>query len=155
MCIDLTGLSSVTLKIERLTDKRQETNKIGENQEKDQFIPVMTDSDVGTFCSDIANKEVQAFGIKIGTENPTHILSGDIVDFFVTERSTYVGSVGVRFTLKNASGDILWEGLVKGSSTRFGRSLKVDNYQETISDSLYYLFQQLAKEQAFWNALRK
>jgi hypothetical protein len=78
---------------------------------------------------------LQSDGVRIVPGGGSRGLSLSVAEFNVTEENTYQGSVTLRATLTNASGQTLWQGTIRGTSHRFGRSLNVENYQETFADS--------------------
>jgi hypothetical protein len=42
----------------------------------------------------------------------------------------------VHLTISGRDGTTLWSGLASGDATRFGRSYKLDNYYEVLSDAI-------------------
>jgi hypothetical protein len=65
----------------------------------------------------------------------------------------YNGEFELRVEAFDKSGKNIWIGTTKGSSSRFGRSLKPQNYNETFSDALLDAVSALFKEQSFISAL--
>jgi hypothetical protein len=59
-----------------------------------------------------------------------------------------------RAMLQVHSGDkLLWKGLAVGRATRFGRSYKLENYHEVLSDSLVEAVSRLLSDQVFVSVL--
>jgi hypothetical protein len=42
----------------------------------------------------------------------------------------------MQLTLVDRDGNTIWKGLASGEATRFGRSYRVDNYYEVLSDAV-------------------
>ena len=59
----------------------------------------------------------------------------------------------MKLNVKSKSGKALWSGLVGGSNGRWGKSYKLANYQETLSDAMIDLAQKLAADPGFTNAV--
>ena len=72
----------------------------------------------------------------------------------VNEGSKYNGDVRLKLQVVR-DGKTTWTGVVSGTSKRFGRSYKAENYYETISDALLHVIQSLAADPGFLDALRK
>ena len=204
--IDLTDARSLLLKVDEFTDTRTEPQKIGENLEEKEPVPVTTKSNVGAFCADTIAKILRDAGVKISVESElvrtleslraartelerllettkqegrraqitqamtennrrtaetsalmkaTHILKGEVRQFFVTETGTYDGAVTLRLSVLRASdSQVLHEGIFRGTSKRWGRSLKDENYQECLSESLFEAARHLMEERGFLNVLQ-
>ena len=80
------------------------------------------------------------------------MISGDIRRFFVEEENTYEGDVQILITVTKNGRELLTT-MGGGSSKRFGRSYKDENYYETLSDSLIELVHQFAASEEFREAL--
>jgi hypothetical protein len=160
--VDLTGITSMTLEVRALTDVRKDPKRIGENREEEderKILAVTTRDDVPAFCTKHLETILGDLGLRIGhgTDGSAGtdgaFLGGEVVQFFVTERNTYVGDVRLRLSLRRADGTVLWTGLVAGSEEHWGRSYKAENYYETLSDSLVVAAFNLLKEDGFRKAL--
>jgi hypothetical protein len=64
-----------------------------------------------------------------------------------------LGELELHVEAFDKSGKNIWIGSTRGSSSRFGRSLKPQNYNETFSDALLDAVSALFKEQSFISAL--
>ncbi|MEM8964510.1 MAG: hypothetical protein AAGD38_23690 [Acidobacteriota bacterium] len=137
--VDLTGMLDVTIQVGEFTDDRDDKKAIGENREdadQDKILPVSTKDDVAAWSADHVTKVLGMFGMKTTDKDGDVVLSADVRRFFVTETNTYESDVAFTVTLKDGEGEVLWQGLVGGTASRFGRSYKAENYYETISDAL-------------------
>jgi hypothetical protein len=63
-------------------------------------------------------------------------IKGEVRQFFVTETSTYEAQVEVQLMIVGREGSTLFKGIASGDANRFGRSYKLENYYETLSDSV-------------------
>jgi hypothetical protein len=84
----------------------------------------------------------------------TVVLKGDVVKLHVTESSMYEATATVKMTARNSSGNVLWQGTINGTSKRFGRSYKLDNYYESLSEAYQDAINGMLKNTAFRKALK-
>jgi hypothetical protein len=61
--------------------------------------------------------------------------------------------VRIHIVVTNSGGKTLWEGMTSGSSTRFGRSYRAENYYETYSDALTVAASNLMQQPGFQAAV--
>jgi hypothetical protein len=144
------------IQILAFTDTRKNPTLVGENREdadKGTILPVTTRDDVAAWCSERVRETLKQLGFEVVDAGGDVVLSASVVRFFVVETSTYQGEVGLKIDLKSNDGTVLWSGLANGATTRFGRSYKLENYQEVISDSLLDAVQKLAEHPAFVRAI--
>jgi len=153
--VNITGLSAVRLQVGPFTDGRANPASIGQNREEPRVRKVSTVNDVPAFVADRMRRIIAGMGIATVDAGGTHVLKGEVKQFFVDETSRYQSEVVVEVTLTNASGKTLWTGSTNGSATRFGRSYKADNYFETLSDALLQATFYLVKNPTFHDALAK
>ena len=154
--IDLTGLSNVKLQVPKVADNRQNPGLLGENKEKPATPHIITTADdVAAFVTDHMKQLISGAGINVVDSGGTHVLKGELKQFYVEEVDTYKGDVRLVVTLTNASGKTVWSGTTGGSATRFGRSYKAENYYETLSDSLIEATFNLLRNPSFHDALAK
>lgn len=154
--VDLTGLGGVEVRVLPFTDDRDDPERIGENVEdadEGVVLSVTTSDEVGPWVADHFAWAIDQFGIDTTDEGGTVVLEGEVKRFFVVEEHTYESDVGVRVTLKGTDGTVLWEGVANGAATRFGRSYKVDNYYEVLSDAVLQAVFKLLENDAFRDAL--
>jgi hypothetical protein len=152
--VDLTGLTEKRIEIAPLADNRADQKTFGVNREDATPRPVTTSSNVAEFCTQHLTEDLQRFGFVITSERPEFVLSGEVLEFMVNEASKYNGDVRLKMQLSK-DGKAVWTGLVSGTSARWGRSYKAENYYETISDSLLHAIENLAMDTGFAAALRK
>jgi len=153
--VDMTGLTNVKVQVDRLGDKRETPGLIGQNSEKQPPRKVTTPDDVAGFVTDHMKSVMKGAGLNVVDSGGNATVKGEILQFFVDETDTYKGDVRINVTVTNAAGKVVWNGLVGGSNTRFGRSYKDENYYETLSDSLIDATYNLLKTPGFHDALVK
>jgi len=145
------SLANHKFKIGKFTDARKTKpkNQFGENVEgQDKRIASADTSDFGPFVADGITQTLQKAGMDIVDKGAQLTLSGTIRDYSVREENTYVGNCAIKYTL--SKGDkVVWTGVYTGSAKRFGRSYKMDNYMETLSDSLMDTLKKLLNDSEF------
>ena len=129
-------MTQTPIQFEVFQDTRDNKQAIGENQEDDKPKPVTTRDDVGTFVSKHMRELFQRAGINTVDSDGAVIIKGEIRQFFARETSTYQSEVAVKLTVVSRDGRTLWSGLASGDATRFGRSYKLENYDEVLSDAV-------------------
>jgi len=105
--------------------------------------------------TDRFGKILSEFDIAVVKDRDTLSLEADIVKFYVTEESTYKANVGLKVRLKSKKGDMLWEGTIAASSSRWGSSYKAENYYEALSNTCIDVVYNLLKSDAFLQAVKK
>lgn len=155
-----TKLGSVQAKFTILpfTDARtvDPINKVGENKEDEKkgvILPVTTSSDVAAFVTENFLQSLRKSGLEILSSGGDYTLAGEITEFFVTETNTYQGILTVKLTLSKGKKQI-WKSTVTGTNKRFGRTYKLDNYLETLSDTIMEFTLGLAKDPEFKSKLQ-
>lgn len=154
--LDLSGLSKVSLSLGNFTDEREDKNLIGENKEeedKGKVLPVTTATPVDQFLKETFSKLFKDVGVKINDLSPK-VLEINIIKFYAEERNLYKAEVWLDIKIKKEN-SILWEDRVMGNARRFGRSYKLDNYLEVLSDAIIDLFASLFQNGKFLEALKK
>ena len=152
--LDLTG-GVYSLQIEKLVDKREKGNQIGENTEKKDVVPIITPSDVALFVTDMVIAQSKKTGIQIVGNGGDRVLKGELMEFWAQEAKNYTGSVRVKFMLVGTDGKEIWTGVVSGAGGNFGRSLKPLNYTETFTNALSDLIRNLYVQPGFASALKR
>jgi len=150
----LTSLNAHNYKIAAFTDIRQNKKEIARNIESSEEKLVTTRDDVAEWCSSRFKDIVKQNGFNVVEENANVTIKGEILQFYVTEDSLYKANVGVKITVEGAGGKVMWQGLMAGHAKRFGRSYKLENYYETLSDAYLDSVNGLLKNQEFRAALR-
>ena len=153
---DMGSSGPARVQIARLTDARKNPQVIGENRENadaGKILPVTTKDDVAAWCTDRLRILLEQLGLDVVESDGDVILGGQVRRFFVAETNTYEGDVGLKIEVKAKDGRLLWSGLANGVANRFGRSYKLENYYEVISDSLLDAVQKLVAHDNFIRAL--
>jgi len=126
------------IEVRPFTDTRKNPQRIGENLEGTHLgciYPVTTTDDVAAWTTDRIRYVLGQLGFQVVGSGGDVAISGELRRFFVTEDSVYHGELGMRIDVTKV-GAAVWSGVVSGNNTRFGRSYKIVNYQETLSDSI-------------------
>jgi hypothetical protein len=155
--LNLSGpVITTKLHVDVLVDTRKDPALVAENREKnDRVLPVTTSSDVAAFVTDHVQETLHVAGLNVVDGPGDMTLSGEIRQFFVTETSTYHSELSAVVHLKDAQGKELWSGAISGSTERFGRSYKADNYYETLSDAVIRATYNLLSNQGFVDAFQR
>jgi hypothetical protein len=151
------AMMSATLRIsvKALTDIRPDPKRIGQNLEstsKGCVFPVTTKDDAAAWTTDRLRFVLGRMGFDAVEQGSDVAISGELRKFFVSEDNVYSGAIGLRLDVTKAD-KIIWSGLVMGSNTRFGRSYKLENYQETLSDCVIDAVEHLAEDASFVRAV--
>jgi hypothetical protein len=141
------------VQFEMFQDARENKLAIGENDEDAQPKPVTTTDDVGAFVSAHMRELFQHAGLKTVDSEGAVIIKGEVRQFFVRETNTYQAQVAVRLTVVGRDGGTLWSGLASGDASRFGRSYKVENYYEGLSDAIVNTVSSMLQSAPFQAAL--
>jgi hypothetical protein len=146
-------MSQVPIQFEIFQDVRVNKELIGENREDDQPKPVTTTDDVGGFVSTHMRELFDHGGLKTVDSNAAVTIKGEVMQFFVRETSTYKSEVAVHLTVVGSDGKTLWSGVASGAATRFGRSYKLENYYEVLSDAIVNTVSSMLQSPEFQKAL--
>ena len=149
----LNGLYPHQYKVQPFIDTREHKNEIARNIEDKKTKIVTTRDDVADWCKSRFESIMKQHGLKVVEDNPSVIIKGDVLQFYVTEDNIYKGIVGVKITAESAAGKVLWQGVTSGKAQRFGRSYEVENYYETLSDAYLDAVNGLLKNPEFRTAL--
>jgi hypothetical protein len=154
--LNLSGsVISTALHVDLLVDTRANPSLVAENHEKeDRVLPVTTSSDVAAFVTDHLKDTLRQAGLNVVDGPGALTLSGEIRQYFVTETSTYQSQLSLVVHLKDAQGKEVWSGAVAGSTERFGRSYKAENYYETLSDAVIRATHNMLSNPAFTDAFQ-
>jgi hypothetical protein len=146
-------MSGATIQFEPFQDVRDNKEAIGENFEEDTPKPVTTSDDVGAFVSKHMRELFDRAGLKTVDTGGAVTIKGEVKQFFVRETNTYQGEVAVHITLVDRTGKTLWNGAASGDANRFGRSYKLENYDEVLSDAIVNTVSSMLQSAEFQNAL--
>jgi hypothetical protein len=141
----------------RTTDQRTDAAAIGSNTENpDKPVPIYPAlPPPDTFVQDAVSRELANAGLTVEKDPKaaTKILTLDLKRFWTDETSTYQATIIVDANLTGMTGRSFWRGQVTGTNKRFGRSLSPENYQESYSDAVVDLVQNLLRNPTFVEAL--
>lgn len=146
-------MSQAPIQLETFQDVRPNPQAIGENREDDVPKPVTTTDDVGAFVSTHMRELLDQAGLKTVDQGGDVTIKGEVKQFFVRETSTYKSTVAVHLTVVGRDGQTLWSGTASGDATRFGRSYKLENYYEVLSDALVNTVSSMLQSTEFQKAL--
>jgi Uncharacterized lipoprotein len=153
--IDLSEVSKYKVDVAPFKDVRKQPELIAENREDATPKPVTTKDDVAVFVTTQVRQLFDRAGLSTVDSGGDVSVSGEVRQFFVEETNTYKGDVVLHMVVHSRTGATLWEGNTSGTASRFGRSYKLENYHETLSDSLIDAVSNLLKNQDFMQALAK
>ena len=141
----------------RVTDHRTDAASIGSNTEDTaKPVPIYASSPPpDAFVQDGVARELTNAGVAVEPEakSATKILKLDLQRFWVDETNTYHSTILAGADLTDTGGKSLWRGQVSGNNQKFGRSLSAENYQETFSDAVVDMVQNLLRNPTFVEAL--
>jgi hypothetical protein len=149
--LNLAGLTNVKFRVAPFTDTRSDKTSIGENQEDKTTKHVTTSGNVAEFCTQQFSNMLKQYGLTVVTEGGDVVVGGEVLEFMVIETNTYKGEVRLKVSAKRGEQEE-WVGVASGTSSRFGRSYKADNYYETLSDALLEAAERAVKDEGFHKA---
>ena len=149
----LLKLDGRPLRFAPFTDTRPEPTLIAENREDaDKVHRLTTHDDVPAWITAQVKALSQDLGLQV-TEAPAALtLRGEVRRFFVLETDQYLAEVRLKITLEQG-GRTRWAGMAVGSAKKFGRSFKVENNLEVLSDALQDAWASLFRDPEFLSAL--
>jgi hypothetical protein len=146
-------MSPVPVQFDVFSDARANKQAIGENREDETPKPVTTTDDVGAFVSTHMRDLFNQAGLKTVDSGGTVTIKGQVTRFFVRETSVYRSEVAVHLIVTDQNGKVLWSGTASGEATRFGRSYKLENYYEVLSDAIVNTVSSMLQSAPFEKAL--
>ncbi len=152
--INLTPFANQKIAVLPLVDHRKDKGILGENREKAQVRLVSTPDEVAPFVHAHLLELMKESGLPVTdkADGAAIVVSGELVRFSVFEKETYQGEF--RALLQVHSGQkLVWKGMAVGRATRFGRSYKLENYHEVLSDSLVEAVSRLLSDEIFISCL--
>jgi hypothetical protein len=150
-----TDMDATTIRFETFQDVRNDKEKFGENLEGDAPKPVTTTDDVGAFVSSHMRQLFDRAGLKTVDGDAAVTIKGEVRQFFARETSTYNSQVEVQLIVVDRDGNTIWKGLASGEATRFGRSYKIENYYEVLSDAVVNTVSSMLRSAEFRKALSR
>lgn len=146
-------MSQAPVQFDVFRDVRADKQAVGENREDETPKPVTTRDDVGAFVSTHMRELFDRAGLKTVDSNGTVVVKGEVTQFFVRETSLYRSEVAVHLTVVGRDGKVLWSGTASGEAKRFGRSYKLENYYEVLSDAIVNTVSSMLQSVQFQKAL--
>ena len=156
--VDLTIFHDIHFMVKPFKDFRKNPAEIGVNMERklaNQDLPVTTKDNVAQWLTFNFSRTLSNFGLDVVQDQGNLTLEADILNFFVTEKSVYKGLAALKVRLLSKSNAVIWEEMISGDSTRFGRSYTAPNYYEALSNSVIYAVYSLLTNNSFKNAVQK
>ena len=150
--VNLAGLVDVKVQVDPFVDTREDKAKFGENQEDKTPRLVTTSGSVADFCTLNFRNVLKQYGLTVVPSGGDVVVGGEILEFLVIETNTYKGEVRLKLVVKKR-GKTEWAGVAAGTSTRWGRSYKDENYYETISDALLEASTRAIEDEGFRKGL--
>jgi hypothetical protein len=145
---------NTSIQFDTFQDVRDNKEAIGENREdEDKPKPVTTTDDVAAFVSSHMRDLLKQAGFKTVESGAAVTVKGEVTQFFVRETSVYKSKVAVHLTVIGGDGKTLWSGVASGDATRFGRSYKLENYYEVLSDAIVNTVSSMLQSAEFQRAL--
>lgn len=147
-------MTPATIQFEVFKDAREKLELIAENREdEDKPKPVTTSDDVGAFLSTHMRDLFKQAGLNTVDSNGSVIIKGEVTQFFVRETGTYQAEVAVHLSVESPAGAKLWSGTASGDAKRFGRSYKLENYYEVLTDATINAVSSMLRSPEFQRAL--
>ena len=151
--VNLVPFQGKSIQLAAFTDARAEPAFIGENRENPaKPLRVTTRDAVADWVTAQTQRFLADLGLPMVEAGATTVVTGQVARFFVAEGENYLGDVRLKVQVQVA-GKVVWSGMAIGAARRFGRSYKLDNYQETLSDSLQEAWVSLARSSEFLAAM--
>lgn len=154
------SVPQVKLYFEEIRDTRPQPREIGENQEsKDKkiIIAAAEEGAAGKFVHSVLKNEFRDKGFFV-EDNPTQaqkIIRGTLSKFWTIEERRYNSEILIKIEVRDKTGTHYLTKHYSGTGSNFGRSLSEANYQETISDSLARMMDQIFVDGEFLRALNE
>ena len=148
------NFASYRFKVLPFIDQRADKSVIGVNlQDPSHPLTVTTRDDVDAWSLDRFSYVLRRQGLDIVESGETHTLQGELLKLLVTEEGLFNGDVEFSVSVRNAAGQAVWRGAVAGRSKRMGRTYKLENYYEAITNAFEQAAEQLAANPSFLASL--
>ena len=151
--VSLSDVSGVTFSVQKFIDNRNNKKLIGTNTESSPHKTVTTSDNVASWCTTQFVDLLKKQGIRVSDSGNVRI-EGDVSDFNVNEGDEYKARVSIRIKAIDSNGVTLWDGVLDGSASRFGRSYSVDNYYETLTDAFIRGYRDLISNTSFMSSMK-
>jgi len=156
--IDLSVFQNAYFEVRSFKDLRKKPAEIGVNIDKkysERELPVTTKDNVGEWLTYNFSKSLSNFEVNVSREKANLTLGADILRCYVTEESLYKAEVALKVRLLSKGNKVIWEEMISGNATRFGKSYFTLNYFETLSDAVLETVHSLLQNDAFKRAVQK
>jgi len=152
--LNLLPFEKAKIWVRPFTDTRADKALIGENQEKAEPRTVSTKDDAAAFLTQHTVALFKEAGLPMAASegDATIVVSADVAAFKVVEKDTYKGQLNLVMEV-HSRGKLVWKGSTLGEASRWGRSYKLENYYEALSDSLVDAVSKALKSQPFLDGL--
>ena len=146
------AISSHSLKLAPVVDERKNKHQVGTADDK--RIAVTTPDDVAKFYGEQLETIFKSAGAKLVDKGKTAELRTSLILLNVDEGGFFNGEARLRFELIT-NGRIAYSTVVTGKSKRWGRTHKVSNYNEALSNAFTEAVKDLLRDTEFATALSK
>ena len=141
-----------------VVDARALHDRIGENIEDSEMGPrpiYAEGMSPDVFVYEILARELMSVGYAPGADaaGANRILTVKLDRFFTVESNLYRCEVAISSEVRSEAGQVLWQGRSVGKSQRFGRSLSLENYNQSFSDATLRAIADLLSKDDFRVAL--
>jgi hypothetical protein len=156
--IDISVFQNAHFAVKSFKDLRKKPAEIGVNIDKkysERELPVTTKDHVADWLTYHFSKALSNFEIDVVKEKSNFTLEADIIKFYVIEESLYKAEVALKIRLLSKANTVIWEEMISGNATRFGKSYFALNYFETLSDAVLSAVHSLLQNDAFKGVVQK
>ena len=149
----------VKVYVRPVEDKRENAEQIGENREGAAPVPVYASGKTpAEFVHEVMETELRSLGADLADapDAADRVIVLELRKFFVEESPRYRGEVIAGAEVTDNRGKRLWgKEVVAGQGGNFGRSLSIENYNQTYSDATREMIRRLVGNPSFVKALAK
>jgi uncharacterized lipoprotein YajG len=143
---------------EEFRDQRSHPRLLGENLEDKGNRVLVVSSDpqaAGNLVKSALSKEFNKKGFfVVGSPGQAEkIIGGSLIKFWTIETNRYNTETLLKLEVHDKNGRVLFQKNYSGAGKNFGRSLSETNYNESFSDSLVMIVDDLFSDQEFLRAL--
>jgi uncharacterized lipoprotein YajG len=152
------NISIEKIYFQEIKDNRSRPQAIGENTEdKKKPVTILTSKadDTGQFVLSVLKKEFQTKGFKVenNLEAATKIITVTLVKFWTQETNRYNTEIQLQVEVQDKKNLPFFKKTYSSTGTNSGRSLSETNYNESFSDALSRMTDNLFSDLAFLQGL--
>jgi uncharacterized lipoprotein YajG len=152
------SVPSQKIYFEEFRDQRSQPRLLGENLEDRGNRVMVVSSDpqaAGNLVRTALNKEFRHKGFSVvgSPGQAERIVGGSLVKFWTVETNRYNTETQVRLEVHDKNGRVHFQRNYTGVGKNFGRSLSETNYNESFSDSLVMIVEELFSDHEFLRSL--